>query len=292
MNLNVLMLLISTAIWGFGFVAAKMSFESFDPYWTNALRFLVAGGLGLPFLIYLKTFTNKNAPWKEGLIGGSLIFGMLIFQTVGIKYTTIAKSGFITTLYTFFVPLVMMIAFKKRFSYFFWPLVFFALLGVALMCNLDLKDLNLGDFLMFICSIFASFHILYVGHVASHVPSPIEFNFIQNLVVGILGAIVAFIFSGKVDLSPLLNIHGNAFKGIFFLGIISSMLAFSVQVIAQKKIPAHIASLIYLLESPFAALFGWILFNEKLTMMAMSGAVIILISVVLVSFLGKEVAQA
>ena len=33
----------------------------------------------------------------------------------------------------------------------------------------------------------------------------------------------------------------------------------NIQVVAQKKIPAHIAGLIFLMESPFAALFGFIL---------------------------------
>lgn len=284
-----ILLAISTTIWGFGFIATRLTFESYDPYWSHALRFILAGLFGLPFLFFFKTFFRKDTPWKEGFIGATFLTGTLLFQTIGLKYTTVAKSGFITTLYSFFVPLTMMVFYKKKFKPVFWGLVIMALIGMAFLCNLEVSDLNIGDFWVLICSIFASFHIIYIGEVASKIPNPIEYNFIQNLFVGIQGTIIALIYSRQVDLSPLTNIHSNAFKGLFFLSIISSMIAFSIQVIAQKKIPSHIASLIFLLESPFAAWFGFMIFDEKLSFLNLIGAGLILLSVILVPILGREV---
>jgi len=286
---HALLLAISTSIWGFGFIASRLTFESYDPYWSNGLRFLIASLLGLPILFYLKSFDRKDTPWREGIIGGFFLTGTLLFQTIGLNYTTVAKSGFITTLYVFFVPLTMMLVYKKKYNNVFWLLVLIALVGMALLCNLRFDDLNSGDFLVLICSLFASFHIIYVGKIAAHVKSPIEYNFIQNIFVAIFSMAIAFIVKGKVNLAPLMNIHSNTFKGIFFLSVISSMIAFSIQVIAQKKIPSHIASLIFLLESPFAAYFGWIYFNEKLNSMNLIGAGFIMIAVILVPILGREV---
>ncbi len=286
---HALLLAISTSIWGFGFIASRLTFESYDPYWSNGLRFLIASLLGLPILFYLKSFDRKDTPWREGIIGGFFLTGTLLFQTIGLNYTTVAKSGFITTLYVFFVPLTMMLVYKKKYNNVFWLLVLIALVGMAFLCNLRFDDLNSGDFLVLICSLFASFHIIYVGKIAAHVKSPIEYNFIQNIFVAIFSIAIAFIVKGKVNLAPLMNIHSNTFKGIFFLSIISSMIAFSIQVIAQKKIPSHIASLIFLLESPFAAYFGWIYFNEQLNLMNLMGAGLIMLAVILVPILGREV---
>lgn len=289
MLLHIILLALSTTIWGFGFIATRLTFESYDPYWSHALRFIVASLLGLPFLLFQKSFTRKNTPWKEGFIGATFLTGTLLFQTLGLKYTTVAKSGFITTLYALFVPITMMIVYKKKFKTSFWFLVFMAIIGMAFLCNLEVKDLNGGDLLELICSFFASFHIIYIGIVAKRIPNPIEYNFIQNIFVGIQGLIIALLFVGKTDLTPLLNIQSKAFKGILFLSLISSMIAFSIQVIAQKKIPTHIAGLIFLLESPFAAWFAFIFLGEKLNFLNLIGAGLILLSVILVPILGREV---
>ncbi|MBP9682377.1 MAG: EamA family transporter, partial [Bacteriovorax sp.] len=60
MILNIFLLLLSTVIWGFGFIAARWTFMSYDPYWSTALRFILAGGLSLPFLLYKKSFWRKK----------------------------------------------------------------------------------------------------------------------------------------------------------------------------------------------------------------------------------------
>jgi drug/metabolite transporter (DMT)-like permease len=279
----------STIVWGFGFIAVRLSFESYDPYWSHALRFIIAGILGLPVLFYLKSFSRKDTPWKEGFIGASYLTGTLLFQTLGLSFTTVAKSGFITTLYSFFVPLTMMVVYKKKYNKKFWFLVILALIGMALLCNLEINDLNRGDLLILICSLFASFHIIYIGLIANRIKSSIEYNFIQNIFVGFQGLLIAFFVKGQLNIAPMFNIHSNTFKGIMFLSIISSMIAFTIQVIAQKKIPPHIASLVFLLESPFAAWFGYIFFKETLNGMNIVGACLILISVILVPVLGREV---
>jgi drug/metabolite transporter (DMT)-like permease len=285
----IILLALSSTIWGFGFIATKFTLISFGPFWAHALRFIIAGILGIPFLLYKKSFKNSGTPWLQGFIAASFLTGTLLFQTLGISKTTIAKSGFITTLYSFFVPLTLMVIYRKKFRNSFWFLVLMALFGMALLCNLEVTDLNVGDLLILVCSMFASFHIIYIGIAARRIKNPVEFNFIQNIFVGLQGIILAIIFEGKVNLHPLLDFNSKAFKSIIFLSVISSMIAFTVQVVAQKKIPTHIASLIFLLESPFAAWFGYIYLNERLNLMNLMGAGLILLSVILVPILGREV---
>lgn len=289
---NIILLMCSTAIWGFGFVASRWTFSSFDPYWSNALRFSLAGLLSLPFLLYKKSFWRKKNIVKKAMISSVFLLGTLLFQTIGLSTTTVAKSGFITTLYSLFIPLTTMCLTGKRYRSSFWMLIIMAMVGMALMCNLEVKDLNIGDLQTLLCAFFAAFHIMYIGHVSHHIESPVEFNFLQNVFVALFSLPIAFIASGSTNLSSLSDIHSDAFKGILFLGVISSMISFTIQVVAQKKIPAHIAGLIFLMESPFAALFGYFIFKEFLNPLNLLGAGLIILSVILVPVLGREVTTA
>ena len=288
MTINVLLLLFATSIWGFGFIATRWTLDAFDPIWANAIRFTVAAAGSLPFLVYKNSFFRKNHILKQSFISSLFLLGILLFQTIGLSLTTVAKSGFITTLYTLFIPVISMIFFKKRFKAGFWLLILGATFGMALMCNLELKDLNIGDFFTLICSISAAIHIIYIGRVANEIDSPVEFNFLQNFFVAAMAIPIALIVKGPVDFATGFQ-NEMALWGFFYLGIISSMISFTAQVIAQKKIPDHIAGLIFLTESPFAAFFGYVFFKETLNSMNLLGAFFIILSVLLVPFMAKEI---
>lgn len=283
MNKNVLLLLFATAIWGFAFVAARWVLDFYDPFWVNAFRFLLAGVLSLPFLIYKKSFTRKDNILKETLFTSLLLFGILIFQTIGLETTTVAKSGFITTLYTLIIPIIGVIFYQKKFKSSFWLLIALALTGVAMMCNFEIHNLTIGDFYTFLCAICGALHIIYVGKFARKIESAIEFNFLQNFFTGVIATVTALLLSDIPSLEPLFNYQNNlALMGVLFLGIISSMISFTAQVIAQKNIPDHFAGLIFLMESPFAALFGFLALSEKLSLLNLVGASLIVVSIILV----------
>jgi len=288
MIFNAALLLFATLIWGYGCIATKMTFGHFDPYWSIALRFLVASSLSLPFFFYKKSFFRKSHILKESMISSFFLFGMLLFQALGLEITTIAKSGFITTLYSLFVPLIAVIFSKKKFNILFWFLLLLATLGMALMCNLELTDLNMGDFYTLICAFLAAFHILYIGKVAHKIESPIEFNLLQSLFVALLAVPLALIFKTRSDFSALGDIHSEALRGILFLAIISTMFSYTIQVIAQKKLSPHIVGIIFLMESPFAALFGYLILHENLSRMNIIGAFLIMISVAVVTLTQKQ----
>lgn len=289
MFINILLLLFATAIWGYGFIATRWTLVALDPYWANALRFCVAAIASLPLLLYKRSFTRKDHILKQSFISSLFLLGILLFQTIGLSLTTVAKSGFITTLYTLFIPIITMIVFKKKYRPTFWLLIFLAMFGMALMCNLELKDLNRGDFLTLICSIFAAIHIIYIGKVANVIESPVEFNFLQNFFVAALSVPIALFFKGLIDFRVVFEPGHNVLSGLLYLGIVSSMISFTAQVVAQKKIPDHIAGLIFLMESPFAAFFGFIALGETLNEMNLVGAGLIILSVLLVPVLGREV---
>lgn len=279
--MGIFLSILINAIWGFGFVTTRWTFPTFTPMWSNTLRFCIAAlGAILFFILRRKKITSFKAPFYCAIF---LWAGMWL-QTVGIKYTTLAKSGFLTALYAIITPIAYKIITKRKYSVGFWILLINAFIGIALLCELELGKFNYGDLLTVFSAIFFSANILAIDYFAKDA-KPIEFNFLQCIYIGIISLFIALIFEGAPDLSPLWNeplTIPSPLVGLLFLGIASSLGAFSLQVYIQKKIAAHIVSLVFLLESVFATLFGALFLGEMISSIAIFGGLLILGSIALV----------
>lgn len=280
---QVFLLLLTTMIWGFGFIATRWTLELFDPMWANSLRYSLAGLIALPFLIYRGSFKRPRRRHGAAILAGLFLFTSMYLQVHGLLYTSIAKSGFITTFYVFFTPILGIIFFKERYTWVLWGCISLALAGVALMGDLSLSGLNLGDLMTLGCALLGAGHIVVIGRVAAKIVDPIEFNFMQCFFMGVLGPPMAYLIEGAPPLNELGGwsdiMAPTPLGGLFFLAIFSSLLAFTMQVVAQKRIPAHLVSMIFLLESLFATLFGWLILSERLSTMNIVGAAIVLAAV-------------
>ncbi len=275
------LLVLACAIWGFAFAGSRWTFEDFSPIWSHCLRYIFAGSLALPLLYFRKGFRHI----KEGLICAVILMTALQLQTVGIALTTLAKSGFLTVFYAVFTPILSVFVLKQKLRKTFWALLLLAMIGIALMCNLSFKSFNIGDGYILLSALFFAIHILVVDRYAAEV-DPINFNFIQCLFMALMAFPLGLILDGIPDLTPLISnkalIFPSSLYGFILLSVFSSLVAFSLQMEAQKKIPAHIVGIVFLSESIFASISGWLFFDESLTPMNISGAVVILIAVALI----------
>ena len=129
------LLVLGTSIWGFGFIAAKWSLQVYGPYWANTLRFLIAYAFSLPLFIKYKTYKQNYKYFIPPLIAGTMIYFGMHFQTLGLKFTSVAKSGFLTSFYVIFIPLLAILFRKRSYSFVFWFYVLMALVGVAFFVN-------------------------------------------------------------------------------------------------------------------------------------------------------------
>ncbi len=273
-------LLFAGALWGFGFVATTWSLQLFSPAELLAYRFVIAFlvGEGIYFLLRRGRF---HAPTKSDLIyslgAGFLLGGLLVLQTVGLQYTTATNSGFITTLYVIFVPVFSHLIFKHEVTAVLYFYVLVALLGMLLLVGLDIHHLNKGDLWTLACSFVAAFHILYIGKVSPRVQDSFRFNNLQSL-----GALVF--------LAPLLlqqeHFHlqfdfSRAWGGVLMLALGSSLIGFFIQIRSQKVLSNTTASMLFLLESPFAFLFGFLLLGERLNGKQFLGACLIILASIL-----------
>lgn len=292
--INSFLLTIAAMIWGAGFIGTKWTFTDYGPYWSNTIRFILASLFILPFLFYKFKRNRGFQFYKAPLLCSVLLFLGMITQTIGLKYTTVSKSGFLTTFYAFFTPIILMMLYRYRYQKTFWPLLATSLFGIFMLCDMSFNHFNIGDFWTLVCAFIFSFHIILIGNIANNY-NAIELNGMQCVGVMFLSIPCAFYFEGVPDLGPALVLDfkpGSTLLGFIILGIFSSNIAFSIQAHAQKFIPPHFVSLLFLFESVFAALLGNIFLGEKLSALNFFGCLVVLTSVSLVPFYGRRISRS
>lgn len=280
MRLKGNLILFSVAvIWGVAFVAQRVAAQSVGVFLFNGARFLLAVAVLLPFT--LKT------PWKvekSGLrwvsLAGALLFMASALQQAGLRWTTAANAGFITSLYVVFVPLLLVIFWKERLPWLNWAAAFVAILGVKLLSAPGQFQLAPGDSLELAGSGVWALHVILVSRVVRRLDA-LQFSLGQYLVCGLLN-LVAAIFLDWETAAGL----ATAWWAVLFGGAISVGLGYTLQVIGQKYSPPTDAALILSSEAVFAALSGYLFLKEGLQPIQLAGCGLILAAILIVQIWG------
>ena len=285
-----IILCLAALIWGLAFVAQTGAAHLVPPFLFNALRsFIGSAFLALLLLgIKLKNGTpilpKAPAKQREMLIGGLLCGALLAisvnFQQFGLSnYPTGAASeargGFLTALYVIIVP-ILSVFFGKRIKLPIWIAVGVSIVGIYLLSlSGGIENIYLGDVLMLICAISFSFHILAVDRYGEPVGG-VLLSMLQFLVCGILSLILSLIFEEIVWANIL-----AALPQILYLGMMSSGIGYTLQIIGQRYAEPAVASLSMSLESVFAALGGWLIVGNTLAPKELLGCVLVFAAIVL-----------
>ncbi len=277
------LLFITALIWGVAFVAQSVGMDYMGPFSFNGARFLMGGMVLLP-VVWVRRSTdrkkkNPRAGWKVTFAGGiccglALCTAALI-QQFGILYTTVGKAGFITTLYIIIVP-VMGIFLGKQVRGRVWIGAALAALGMYLLCMSERLSLSRGDALVFLCAIVFSIHILVIDYFSPRADG-VELSCIQFFTAGLIASALALCFE-----NPRPSDFWNGIIPLAYAGILSSGVAYTLQVIGQKNMEPAVASLILSLESVFSVLAGWIILGQALSPREMAGCALVFGAVILV----------
>lgn len=277
-------LIITALIWGTAFVAQSVGMDYVGPFTFITARYIV-GGLFLIPCIYLldkmnkktvkeSSHNDKKTLFVAGILCGIALFTASCFQQIGIQYTTVGKSGFITSLYIVIVPMLG-ILFKKKVPAKVWISVVISLIGLYLLCMNEVFSISRGDFFILICAFCFSIHILIIDKYSSLVDG-VRMSCIQFFVAGLLGGIPMLIFE-----NPQIKDILNACSPILYAGIMSSGVAYTLQIIGQRYTSPVLATLIMSLESVFAALSGWIILGEILSLKEFAGCCLVFAAIIL-----------
>ncbi len=279
--LSVLMLILTALIWGIAFVAQSVGSDHVGPFTFLASRSLIAGVALLPLVLIRRrkqasTDKKQNSKmlWIGGTVCGTALMIASIFQQIGIADTSVGKAGFITALYIVIVP-IFGIFLRKRIPIAAWIGVVLATIGMYLLCITDGLSIGRGDLFILICAICFSVHILVIDHFSPLVDG-VQMACIQFFVCGILSSVAMLITE-----TPTWEAVFAAWLPILYAGLLSSGVGYTLQIIAQKNVPATIASLVMSLESVFSVLAGWVLLHEALNARELTGCVLVFAAVLL-----------
>jgi drug/metabolite transporter (DMT)-like permease len=209
-----------------------------------------------------------------GVVCGLCLFAASSLQQVGIQYTSVGKAGFLTTLYIILVPIIG-IFFKKKASVMVWIGAILSVIGMYLLCVSETMSINKGDVFAFCCAIVFAFHILSVDYFSPKT-NGIVLSCIQFLTSGLCAMVCAFIWE-----QPTLIEIINGIVPLLYVGIMSSGVAYTLQILGQKNADPTIASLIMSLESVMATLAGWLILQEVLSEKELLGCVLVFAAVIL-----------
>ena len=281
--LNPALLLLAALVWGVAFVAQKSGANEIGPFLLLAARSFVGVVALLPVILILgkkapqpKVDVNSKKPLYIGsLLCGTLLFVASAFQQIGISEGTDAgKAGFITALYIVLVPIVSIFLGSKT-SLRVWISVLMAVVGLFLLCVKNGFSVQVGDILTLVCAFVFTFHILVVDRFSPKV-EVLKMSCMQFLVCGILALITMFITGEQNTIEGL----KGAYIEILYLGVMSSGVGYTLQMVGQRDTNPTLASILMSLESVFAVLAGT-LFGERLSLREGVGCIIMFAAIIL-----------
>ena len=302
-----LLLLLTATIWGIAFVAQSVGMNYVGPFTFTSIRSLIGAAVLVPCLFFLRYLRSRNrqdmqhvkAPSEDGedrffpedmkepketagqnmLLRGGLCCGVLLcvasnLQQIGIHYTTVGKAGFITALYIVLVP-ILGIFLGKRAGLRIWVSVVLAVFGLYLLCITETLRLGLGDAFVLLCAFVFAFQIMSVDYFSPRTEG-VKLACLEFLVCGILSAVPMFLFE-----KPAWADICAAGIPILYAGVLSSGVAYTLQIIAQKDMDPTVASLIMSLESVISALAGWAILHQTMGMRELAGCMVMFGAIIL-----------
>ena len=277
---SIILLFLTAIIWGFAFVAQKVGAQFVGAFTFNGVRFLL-GTLSLfpVIMLFEKEKVSKEKfrkTLKAGIIGGVVLFLASTFQQYGVEITNSAgKSGFITGLYTVFVPIAAFLFMKKKTNVLTWVGAVFAVGGLYLLCMTGDEKVGIGDLVLLVGTVFWTVHILVIDRFVAEI-SPLRFAQIQFAVCAVLSIICALILE---DISFVAI--KSALLPILYGGLMSVGVAYTCQILGQKDADPTFSAIVLSTESVFAAIGGVLLQNETMTVSAYIGCGLIFVGIVL-----------
>ena len=289
-----LILLLTSVIWGLAFVAQSVGMEYVGPYTFIAVRFALGALALLPVILFQNAHAGGGHPartgeeaggadrtvrggrqlWLGGVLCGAALMAASALQQFGILWTTVGKAGFITAMYIVIVP-VLGIFIGRRIKPLIWLCVLIAAGGLYLLSMSGSFMLQSGDAFCLACAFVFAVQILLVDHFANEVDG-IRLAVIEFLTASVMGAVMMLLFE-----QPSWSAVYSARWSILYTGIMSSGVAYTLQIIGQCGLNPAIASLIMSLESVFSAVAGFLILRQVMTGREMIGCALMGIAIIL-----------
>ena len=274
-------LVTAVLIWGSAFIAQSVAMDSIGPFtflfFRNVLAILFLIPLAFVFDLgkcsmkeSARKWTNPKL-WKAGFPCGLALFCAASFQQVGLVYTDAGKAGFITAMYIVVVPLLGFFVKRKPAKAALFS-VMLAVVGLYLLSAMGVSRINKGDLLLMGCAVCYAFQIMGIELFGEGLDG-IRLNCVQVVVTFVFSAVCMFA-TETVHLPDV----SAAMGAIAYAGILSTGIAFSLQIVGQKDLEPTAASIIMSMESVVAVVCGALILKETMNAWEISGCVLMFIA--------------
>jgi len=268
-------------IWGTAFVAQDMGMDYIGPYTFSAVRLLLGFFTLLPFffIFEFKKIKENKLSFK---IVVSYLFWLGLFlaggnslQQISLLYTDVANSAVFTVLYVVIVPIIAYFLFSKKIHLSVWPSVLMCLIGGLLLSELNNLRVRYGDSLVVIGAFFWAFHIVFISKFLKIFNFPITIATFQCLSAALITFVPALSF--EYISFKVLSMEGPE---LLYAGVLSSGIAFMLQVLAQQNLSPAPVAIIFSLEGVFGSIAAWVILDQFLNEFKIFGIIIILSAVI------------
>ena len=286
-----LLMLLTAMIWGSGFVAQTAGMNHIGPFLFSGLRFALGSLCLLPLVLGRSTRRGEREPFMtRGLWLGGVLMGLALalginLQQVGLLFTSVTNSGFITGLYVIVVPALGMLLGHKTGTG-TWLGAGLAVVGMFLLSVGDHFQVSSGDWLQLAGAFVWGGHVVLVGVFASR-HDPIRLAFLQFVTCAVVSLVLALALE-PINLAAILS----AGPALLYGGVVAVGIGYTLQVVAQKDAIASHAAVILSLEAVFAAIAGaWIL-HESLQLRGYIGCGLMLVGMLVAQLWPRKSAVA
>ena len=287
-------LIVASLIWGTAFVAQTTGMDHIGPLTFTNIRFLIGGLIVFPLAIkevprFKKLLKKKKLYIIIFLTGLSLLLGTFL-QQYALQYTKIGNAAFLTILYVPFVPIISRFILKKKIHWSIWLSVSVCLIGSYYLTVENSFDAQFADFLVIICALFFALHCIFIDEYFEIIDAPFTLATSQFLLCFFYSLPFVFIFENPT----LIGIKKEIFE-LLYVGVLSSGVAYTLQIIGQRYVKPSTAAITFSLEGVFGSLAAWIILSQFLTTIQIFGCFLILVGVLtaqLIPLINKEAASS
>lgn len=287
-----ILLFIAAFIWGTAFVGQRAGVQVLHGCTFNGIRSFIGCLSLLPLVFFMDYRAKKTGSYKKEniplLIIGGIVCGVLLFvastaQTVAMVDADEGKAGFMTTLYLVIVPFLGLFA-GKRVRPIILLSVVFAVAGLYFLCVEKGTGFlfDKSERLLLLCALVFALHILAADYFSPKV-NGVKLSCLQFLTVGII-SLVYIVFVDKPSMESILECA----VPLLYLGIMSSGVAYTLQIVAQKDTEPTVASIIMSMESLFALLAGAAFSGVMPGPRSLVGCGFMMVAIILVQLPQKE----
>ena len=272
---------LCSLIWGTAFVAQDMGMDFIGPYTFSAVRLFLGFLTLLPFffIFEFKKIKKTNLTFKKIFIYlfflGFFLAGGNILQQISLLYTNVANSAVFTVLYVVIVPIIAYFLFSKKIHKSVWPSVLMCLVGGLFLSELGNLRVRYGDSLVVVGAFFWAFHIVFISKFLKIFNYPITIATFQCLSASLITFVPAFSFE-FISIKLILMESTELISA----GVLSSGIAFMLQVFGQQNLSPAPVAIIFSLEGVFGSIAAWIILDQYLNEFKIFGIIIILLAVI------------